>query len=94
MNEQTILKLADDVTFQSLGAEMETVILSLNSGTLYSCNQTTDAFLKALDGNRSFAATVDALLEEFDVARDALSSDLQDIAGQLVAEGLVEVVRA
>ena len=41
---QTILRLADDVTFQSLGDGQETVILSLETGTLYTCNETTETF--------------------------------------------------
>jgi hypothetical protein len=45
--EETILKLADDVTFQSV-SEDQTVILSLTSGYLFTCNGTTASFLAAI----------------------------------------------
>jgi len=86
------LKIADDVTFQSLGPGVETVILSLNSGVLYSCNDTTTAFLSAIDGQVSLAQIIDKLLEEFDVSRAKLTSDIQSIANKLMAEKLIKEV--
>jgi len=86
------LKIADDVTFQSLGPSMETVILSLNSGVLYSCNDATAAFLSAIDGQLSLAQIIDKLLDEFDVSRAKLTSDIHSIANKLMAEKLIKEV--
>jgi hypothetical protein len=52
LSQHARLKLANDVTFQSLGPGEETVVLSLNSGYLYTGNETTEAFLRKLDGRR------------------------------------------
>ena len=86
------LKIADDVTFQSLGPGVETVILSLNSGVLYSCNDTTAAFLSAINGQLSLAQIIDKLLDEFDVSRAKLTSDIHSIVNKLMAEKLIKEV--
>ncbi|HON91647.1 MAG TPA: hypothetical protein PKZ07_08805 [Sedimentisphaerales bacterium] len=54
MNEDAILKRAEDVTYQSLGPGEDTVILCLRTGQLHTCNETTRAFLDALDTPRTF----------------------------------------
>ena len=92
MNLSTRLKIADDVTFQSLGQGVETVILSLDSGVLYSCNDTTAAFLSAIDGQRSLAQVIDELLDKFDIGKVKLTSDIQSIADKLLSEKLIEEV--
>ena len=89
ISPETLLQLAGDVTFQSLGEGMETVILSLDTGTLYTCNQTTEAFLRLLGTARSFGEAVDLLLAEYDVGREILESDLREVAQELLAEGLI-----
>jgi len=42
-------------------------VLSLNSGYLYTGNETTEAFLRKLDGRRPLAAVIDLLFDEFQV---------------------------
>lgn len=59
VSQNSRLKLATDVTFQSLGPGEETVVLSLNSGYLYTCNDTAAAFLRSLDGRRRLATVID-----------------------------------
>lgn len=86
------LKIADDVAFQSLGSGVETVILSLNSGVLYSCNDTTAAFLSAIDGQLSLAQVIDTLLDKFDVSKAKLTTDIQSVANKLLSERLVKEV--
>lgn len=86
---ETRLRLSGDVTFQSLGEGQETVVLSLQSGRLYTCNDTTKAFLEALDGRRSFGDIVDLLEGQFDVPREKLQRDLAELAEKLVREGLM-----
>jgi pyrroloquinoline quinone biosynthesis protein D len=83
------LRLADDVTFQSLGPGEETVVLSLNSGYLYTCNETTAAFLRGLDGRRPLAAVIDSLFDEFQVSRETLSRDMTELAAKLLEEKLI-----
>lgn len=92
MNLSTKFQIADDVTFQSLGQGVETVILSLDSGVLYSCNDTTAAFLSAVDGQLSLAQIIDKLLDEFDVSRAKLTTDIQSVADKLLSEKLIKKV--
>ncbi len=83
------LTLAEDVSYQSLGPDEDTVVLSLSTGYLYTCNETARAFLKAVDGRRTFNQIVDALEEEFEVERERLRSDMSELASELIREGLL-----
>jgi len=89
LSEQTILRPAEDVTYQSLGAGQDTVILSLDSGQLYTCNQTAAEFLSAADGSRSFGQIVDLLTGQFEVSRAQLRGDLESLAEELIREHLL-----
>jgi pyrroloquinoline quinone biosynthesis protein D len=89
LSQSVRLRLADDVTFQSLGPGEETVMLSLNSGYLYTCNETTAAFLRGLDGRQSLAAVIDMLFNEFQVPRETLSRDMTALAAKLLDEKLL-----
>jgi pyrroloquinoline quinone biosynthesis protein D len=89
LSQHARLKLANDVTFQSLGPGEETVVLSLNSGYLYTGNETTEAFLRKLDGRRPLAAVIDLLFDEFQVSREALSADVTELAAKLLEEKLI-----
>ncbi len=89
LSHDTRLKLAGDVTFQSLGPGEETVVLSLNSGYLYTGNETTEAFLRKLDGRRPLAVVIDLLFDEFQISRGALSADMTDLAAKLLEEKLI-----
>ena len=83
------LDLADHVTKQTLGPGEDTVILSLRSGYLYTCNETTAAFLQALDGKQTLGQVIDRLHEQFDTDRETLRKDMTQLAENLLAEGLI-----
>ncbi len=90
MSDDTRLRVAADASHQSLGSGEDTVILSLKTGHLYTCNETTAAFLSALEDQPTFGAVVDRLLDRFDVPREKLHEDLAKMADRLIAEGIVE----
>jgi|WetSurMetagenome_2_1015567.scaffolds.fasta_scaffold10088_5 hypothetical protein len=90
ISDDTRLKIASDATHQSLGEREETVILSLKTGHLYTCNDTTAAMLKVLQDKPTFGTVVDRLLEQFEVPRETLRRDLAAMADRLIAEGIVE----
>ena len=92
ITDSTRLALAPDVTFQSLGDAQDTVILSLKSGYLYTCNRTSARFLSAVDGRRTFAELVDLLRGQYDVAEAKLRGDLLSLGDKLLAERLLTVV--
>jgi transcriptional antiterminator len=90
LSEETRLRLATDATHQSLGPGEDTVILSLSSGHLYTCNETTASMLKALAKEQTLGQLIDHLQEEFDVPRETLARDLTELTEKLIAEKLVE----
>jgi len=89
ISEMTLLQRADDVTYQSLGPEEDTVILSLRTGQLHTCNETTRVFLDALDRPRRFDEIVDQLHEQYDVTREKLAEDMRFLVESLLREGIV-----
>ena len=78
--------------YQSLGNGQPTVIVSLTSGYLYTANQTTQAFLQAVDGRKTFGTIVSELTDQFDVSADKLAADLRGLAEKLVDEKLLTIV--
>jgi hypothetical protein len=92
LDESVRLALRDDVAHQSLGEGQETVVLSLKSGYLYTCNETAERFLRALDGRRTLGEAVDLLEAEYEVPRQQLAADLAALAEELLAEKLIAVV--
>lgn len=91
IDDATVLRLSPQATFRPLGEGEGAVVLRFDSGQLFSCNDTTVAFLQAIDGKTSFSAAVDAVHAEFEVERAVLRADLAGLAAQLVEEGLVEI---
>jgi hypothetical protein len=92
IDDATVLSISGNASFQSLGEGA--VVLLIDSGQLYTCNETTEAFLKLVDGTRPFETIVDALLREFDIEPVAATSDFLEIAEQLRSEGIVEIKKA
>jgi len=92
IDESTRLALNDEVAHQSLGEGHETVVLSLASGYLYTCNDTARRVLELLDGRRTIGEVVSLLEEEYEVERGRLAADLLALARQLLDEDLVTVV--
>jgi len=93
ISEETRLRLASDVSSQSMGADGETVILSLKSGYLYTGNETTDEFMKGLDGSQTLGEIINRLADEYDVQRNRLSEDMMELASKLLEEKLAIEVR-
>lgn len=91
MNEKLLLRRAEDVTYQSLGPGEDTVILCLHTGQLHTCNETTRAFLDALDKPRAFKEVFDRLYEQYEVPAEKLEADMERLLDKLVREGIVVV---
>ncbi len=89
LTDECKLKLADDVTFQSMGDGQETVLLSLSSGYLYTCNETTEAFLKSLDGQATVGQILTGLAKQYEVSLDRLRRDIIALAQQMLDEKLI-----
>lgn len=86
----TVLRLAEKVSLQPLGEGEGGVILRLDSGELFTVNDTALSFVAALDGNRSVEGAVGLIANEFDVDPETLTRDLIEIAADLLSAELVE----
>ncbi len=85
-----VLRLSDKASFRSLGDSG--VILMTDSGQLYSCNDTAEAFLRRTDGDRTVAAIASEIGDEYDVEPDVLLADMEDLISYLISEGVVIAV--
>lgn len=86
----SVLRLSDKASFRSLGDCG--VILMTDSGQLYSCNDTAEAFLRRMDGDRTVAAIASEIGDEFDVEPKVLLANLEDLISYLISEGIVIAV--
>ena len=82
-----VFALAPVASFQSVGDGA--VVLLADSGQLYSCNDTSEAFLRRVDGKRSLGEIVDLMAGEYEVERDVLEADLAELAESLKQEGVI-----
>jgi len=82
-----VFVLSPVASFQSVGDGA--VFLLADSGQLYSCNDTSEAFLRHVDGKRSLGEIVDLLAEEYEVERDVLEADFAELAESLKQEGVI-----
>jgi hypothetical protein len=89
----TKLQHSSDVTFRSLGDGQGAVVVETKTGQLYTCNDTTTAFLEAIDGKRTLGEIVDQLHHIFDVDRTVLEADLKGIASELLNNGLIKPIQ-
>jgi hypothetical protein len=92
ITDGTVLKSSPEMKYQSLGTGQPTVIVSLMSGYLYTANQTTQSFLEAIDGQKTFGAIVVELTGQYDVSADKLAADMRALAEKLVGEKLLTIV--
>lgn len=91
IENSSVVALSDGVSYQPLGDGEGAVVLIIESGQLFTCNDTTSAFLSVVDGQKTFGDVVKSLLETFDVSADELRSDLSALAMQLEQEGIVRI---
>lgn len=68
------------------------MLLKLDSGELYTVNDTTLAFLQELDGTNTVGDVSARLAEVFDVEDAVLTADLIGVADELIDEALLNVV--
>ena len=68
----------------------EHVLLNLERETYYGLNPVGSRLIEMIDAGASLAQAIENLLEEFEVGRDQLEADVRRIAGELIANGLIE----
>jgi pyrroloquinoline quinone biosynthesis protein D len=87
MSLDEVFAFSPVASFQSVGDGA--VVLLADSGQLYSCNDTSEAFLRHVDGRRSLGDIVDLMAQEYDVERSVLEADLAELADSLKREGVI-----
>ncbi|WP_457939794.1 PqqD family protein [Mesorhizobium sp. 10J20-29] len=85
----TKLVLAPKVSAKSLGENEGGVLLKLDSGEMFTVNDTTMTVLGALEDGIDFGELVSRLSDVFDVDREVLESDLVEIAQDLLEQQLI-----
>jgi hypothetical protein len=78
-----------DVLFRQL--DQEAVILNLDSGLYFGLDAVGTDMWRALTTSDSIQAAYEKLLDEYDVAPDALRGDLEELIEKLAADGLLTV---
>lgn len=70
----------------------ESVLLDLTKEKYFSLDDIGTRMWKVLLESESIGAAIDSLLQEYDVSRETLQSDVEELVEKLLAHGLVEVV--
>ena len=86
--EQTIFDFSPVASFQPVGDGA--VILLADSGQIYSCNETTESFLRKVDGVRNLGAIVALMAAEYEVGGETLTADMAELAQELIDEGIIK----
>ena len=89
ISDEKVFAISDTVSFQPMGKGEGAVVLLISSSDIFTCNDTTSAFLGSVDGQRTFATAVEQLADCFDVERPVLRADLEKLAVDLSAAGII-----
>lgn len=87
IDSSAVFALEDRASMQSVGDGA--VVLLTDSGQLFTCNETTEAFLSKLDGQRTFSQVIELLGTEFNADEATLSDDFGGLAQQLLEEQII-----
>jgi hypothetical protein len=92
VTSSTRFRLGPQISLQELGPDEGGVVLRLDSGELYTINDTTLAFLRGLDGKKTMGDVARSMLDVFEVDEPTLIADITEIAADLVREKVIVVV--
>ncbi|MGE0844780.1 MAG: PqqD family protein [Flavobacteriaceae bacterium] len=87
----SVIELLPSVSHQVLGRDQGGVVVQLESGDIFSVNDTAADFLKAADGERTIADIAAMLAETYDAPAETIAADLVEITEGLIAEKVVQV---
>ena len=85
----TKFAVSGDVLFQEVSGE--TVLLDLNSESYFGLDEVGTRVWQLLSGGNSVAAMLDVLLNEYDVEREQLEMDVEELLNSLIEAGLITV---
>lgn len=90
MDANTVLKRSDNATFQTVADEA--ILIHLNTGTYFSLNKVGTEFWEMLDGEQTIAQHAAVIAGEYDVDGGMVTDDLIELAEEMAAEDLVDIV--
>lgn len=85
----TKVLLSEDALFQEMDGEA--VILDLRSSSYFGLDEIGTRFWQLLQSNADVQHACDTLLDEYQVDKNQLESDVQELIAQLVAAELVNI---
>jgi pyrroloquinoline quinone biosynthesis protein D len=85
--DETVFRRASDVRFRAV--DDETVVIRQEAAEALVLNEVAGRILDLCDGRRTLAAIVAQLQEEYDVAAEELTADVQAYLQELVETGVV-----
>lgn len=83
-----VLSLPASVSVQPLGEDEGGVLLKMDTGDMFTLNDTAVAFLSGLDGKRNVGAIIGQMLDEFEVDAATLRADIFELIAELKAAGI------
>jgi hypothetical protein len=81
------LQRSPNATFQVVADEA--ILIHLQTGVYYSLNEVGTVFWQLLDGQRSLQDCAAQIAAQYDAPPEVILSDLDELAGELMKEGLV-----
>jgi Coenzyme PQQ synthesis protein D (PqqD) len=84
------IEISEDVLFQEVSGE--TVLLDLDSEQYFGLDAVGTRIWTLLNEGADPAAMVDTLLEEYEVERDTLAADVDELLARLAEAGLIRWV--
>ena len=87
MTDAPVYKLAEGVSFETVSDG--SVVLVFRSGQLYTCNETSTAFLVELDGKQTVGQVAAAMALRFDAAPEDILVDIGAISAEMLSEGII-----
>ena len=85
----SVIGFTPHASFRAMGDGA--VVLLADSGQLYTCNETAEAFLGKVDGVRTLGEIIGLMCEEFDVDAETAGSDFTALANDLLSETIIRV---
>jgi Coenzyme PQQ synthesis protein D (PqqD) len=86
--DDAVLVLPASVSLQPLGEDEGGVLLKMDTGDMFTLNDTAVEFLSRLDGKRKVGAIIKQMLDLFEVDADTLRTDIAELVADLNNAGI------
>ena len=89
MKREDRVAVRDGVMFNRVGDEV--VLLDLDSGTYYGLDAVGGRLWDLISGSATIGEAIDTMLEEYEVEREVLESDVLRLVDELHEKGLISI---